>query len=95
MLLDILTIAALLYIAFMIYQMYLQKKSRRPIRRGGRNRPYRSYRPYRQEGFAFERSPQPTSLGPYKCYQNDYRPEVITSFGEYPTVECEQSLCHD
>ena len=92
MLLDILTIAALLYIAFMIYQMYLQKKSRRPIRRGGRNRPYR---PYRQEGFAFERSPQPTSLGHYKCYQNDYRPEVITSFGEYPTVECEQSLCHD
>ncbi len=88
MILDILTIAALLYIAFMVYQKFIKKQqqSRRPMKRIKQNR---------QEGFAFEASPQPTSLGSYKCYQNDYRPEVITTFGEYPTVECQQSLCHD
>ncbi len=87
MILDILAIAILLIFTFKVYQMYLTKSKQM------RRRPRRARKG--QEGFAFESSPQSTSLGPYKCYQNDYRPEVITTFGEHPTIECEQSLCKD
>ena len=88
MILDLITIAILLFLTFKIYQMYIAPPKRM------RGRPRRNQR-RRHEGFAFEASPQPTSLSQYKCYQNDYRPEVITSEGNYPTSECVQSLCKD
>ena len=57
------------------------------------------FRLLRSERFAYENNPAPSSgcnpLGPYKCVQNDYRPEVLTSFGTYATQQCEQSLCKD
>ena len=73
------------------------KRTRGGPRRNQRRRlaPFGAIGEGRHEGFAFEASPQPTSLGQYKCYQNDYRPEVITSPGNYPTSECVQSLCKD
>jgi hypothetical protein len=88
MILDLIIIALLLLLIFKIYKMYIVSSNANPsLRLINQIR--------RNEGFAFEASPQPTSLQQYKIYQNDYRPEVITQKGNYPTSECVQSLCKD
>ena len=49
----------------------------------------------RGEGFAYQPMAVSNDVSPYKCYQNNYRPHVITEFGTYATEECQEMLCKD
>ncbi len=76
----IVLVALVLTVTFQLYKRMCTRPKMRPFRRA--------------EGFAYQPMKTSTSLAPYQCLQNSYRPEVITTYGQYPTQEC-QTACKD